>query len=272
MLEKISQTKKYILDKIKAIPEYGIVLGSGLGGLVNEIIISTSLPYSTIPGFPVSTVKGHGGNLIFGKLGGKEVVALQGRFHFYEGYTMQEVTFPIRIMIALGIKKLILSNASGGMNPSYNVGDIVIINDHINLMPSNPLIGKNYDELGPRFPDMSETYDKKMIDRAVHIAGQLKYRFHTGVYAGVPGPCFETPAEYRFLRTIGADIVGMSTIPEVIVGRHQDIPCFAISIVTDLGGFEEVQKISHEEVLKVATGAESKMTTIIKELISTFEG
>jgi purine-nucleoside phosphorylase len=272
MLEKISQTKKFILDKIKNIPEYGIVLGSGLGGLVSEISVSTSLSYSSIPGFPVSTVKGHGGNLIFGKLGGKDVVALQGRFHYYEGYSMQDVTFPIRVMIALGIKRLILSNASGGMNPSYEVGDIVIINDHINLMPSNPLIGKNHDELGPRFPDMSEAYDKALINHAGEIAEKLKYRFHKGVYVGVSGPCFETPAEYRFLRTIGADIVGMSTIPEVIVGRHQDIPCFAISIVTDLGGFNEVQKITHEEVLKVAIGAESKMTTIIKELIKTYEG
>ncbi len=270
MLEKISQTKKYILEKIKDKPEYGIVLGSGLGGLVNEITESVSLPYTSVPNFPVSTVKGHGGNLIFGKLGGKNVVALQGRFHYYEGYTMQEVTFPIRVMIALGIKRLILSNASGGMNPVYQIGDIVIINDHINLMPSNPLIGKNYDELGPRFPDMSEPYEKKMIEHAVAIAEKLNYRFHTGVYAAVSGPCFETPAEYRYIRTIGADIVGMSTIPEVIVGRHQDIPCFAISIVTDLGGFDEVQKITHEEVLKVATDAETKMTAVIRELIRTY--
>jgi purine-nucleoside phosphorylase len=270
MLEKIKQTKQYILNKITGTPEYGIVLGSGLGGLVNEIEISASIPYTSIPNFPVSTVKGHGGNLIFGKLGGKNVIALQGRFHFYEGYSMQEVTFPIRVMIALGIKRLILSNASGGMNPSFEIGDIVIINDHINLMPTNPLIGKNYDELGPRFPDMSEPYDKSMIDKACEIASSLKYRFHTGVYAGVSGPCFETPAEYKYIRTVGADVVGMSTIPEVIVGRHQSIPCFAISIVTDLGGFHEIQKVSHEEVLKVATFAEGKLTAIIKELIRTY--
>ena len=183
---------------------------------------------------------------------------------------MQDVTFSIRVIIALGVKRLILSNASGGMNPAYQIGDIVIINDHINLMPSNPLIGKNYDELGPRFPDMSEPYEKSMIQKASEIAKSFNYRFHTGVYAGVPGPCFETPAEYKYIRTIGADVVGMSTIPEVIVGRHQNIPCFAISIVTDLGGFTDAQKVSHEEVLKVATAAEGKMTSIIKELIRTF--
>jgi purine-nucleoside phosphorylase len=267
MLEKISSTSEYIKGRLNDKPDFGIVLGSGLGGLVNEIEITTSIPYTEIPNFPVSTVKGHGGNLIYGILGGKKVLALQGRFHYYEGYSMQEVAFPIRVMIALGIKKLILSNASGGMNPDFNIGDVVIINDHINLMPSNPLMGKNYDELGPRFPDMSEPYDSKMISLAKNIADKLNIRNHTGVYAGVPGPCFETPAEYKFIRTIGADIVGMSTIPEVIVARHQRIPCFAISIVTDLGGFDEIQKVSHEEVLKVATAAESKMTSIIKELL-----
>jgi purine-nucleoside phosphorylase len=270
MLERINQTAGYLRERIKDLPEYGIVLGSGLGGLVKEIETTVSIPYTSIPGFPVSTVKGHGGNLIFGKLGGKNVVALQGRFHYYEGYSMQEATFPIRVMIALGIKRLILSNAAGGMNPAYQIGDIVVINDHINLMPSNPLIGKNFDELGPRFPDMSEPYQKEMVNRACEIAKSLGYRYHTGVYAGVSGPCFETPAEYRYIRTIGADIVGMSTVPEVIVGRHQGIPCFAISIVTDLGGFDEAQKVTHEEVLKVATAAEGKMTAIIKELIRTF--
>jgi purine-nucleoside phosphorylase len=270
MLEKISRTAAFIRGKTKLTPEYGIVLGSGLGGLVNEIETEASLPYSTIPDFPVSTVQGHGGNLIIGKLGGKDVIALQGRFHYYEGYSMQDVTFPIRVMIALGVKRLILSNASGGMNPDYEIGDIVIINDHINLMPSNPLIGKNHDELGPRFPDMSEPYDTRMINRAYEIAKSMKYRCHTGVYAGVPGPCFETPAEYKYIRTICADIVGMSTVPEVIVGRHQRIPCFAISIVTDLGGFDEAQKVSHEEVLKVAKASEGKMTAVISQLIRTF--
>ncbi len=268
MLEKIKETTDFIFLKTNFIPEFGIVLGSGLGGLVNEIQIEHSIEYTEIPNFPISTVKGHGGKLIFGKLGGKNVVALQGRFHYYEGYSMQETTFPIRVMIALGIKKLLLSNASGGMNPDYQTGDIVIIQDHINLLPSNPLIGKNYDELGPRFPDMSEPYDSKMITDAKSIADQLGFRSHIGVYTAVSGPCFETPAEYRYLRTIGADIVGMSTIPEVIVGRHANIPCFAISIVTDLGGFAIVQKVSHEEVLHVAISSEKKMTAIIKELLA----
>lgn len=268
MLEKIKQTKDFIFSKTNAKPEYGIVLGSGLGGLVNEIEVEHAIEYTSIPNFPVSTVKGHGGKLIFGKLGGKNVIALQGRFHYYEGYSMQEVTFPIRVMIALGVKKLILSNASGGMNPQYQIGDIVIINDHINLLPSNPLIGKNYDELGPRFPDMSVPYDAEMIKLAKGIADKAGYRSHIGVYAAVSGPCFETPAEYRYIRTIGADLVGMSTVPEVIVGRHAGIPCFAISIVTDLGGFEEAQSVSHEEVLKVAVAAESKMTAIIKSLLA----
>ncbi|TAH42551.1 MAG: purine-nucleoside phosphorylase [Bacteroidetes bacterium] len=267
MLEKIKTTADFLKKNIKFQPDYAIILGSGLGGLVNEVEIAHSFDYTEIPNFPVSTVKGHTGKLIFGTLGGKNIMALQGRFHFYEGYSMQEVTFPIRVMIAMGVKALLLSNASGGMNPAYEIGDIVIINDHINLLPSNPLIGKNYDELGPRFPDMSEPYDPIMISKAKAIADKLGHRAHLGVYAAVSGPCFETPAEYRYIRTIGADIVGMSTVPEVIVGRHANIPCFAISIVTDLGGFEEAQKVSHEEVLKVATAAEGKMTGIIKELV-----
>ena len=268
MLDKIKQTASYIKEKTEFSPEFGIVLGSGLGGLVNEIEILHALEYSTIPNFPVSTVKGHGGKLILGTLGGKKVIALQGRFHFYEGYTMQEVTFPIRVFKALGISRLILSNAAGGMNPDFHVGDIVFINDHINLMPSNPLIGKNNDELGPRFPDMSEPYDPKMISLAKQVADKHKFRSHVGVYAAVSGPCFETPAEYRYIRTIGADLVGMSTVPEVIAARHGGTPCFAVSIVTDLGGFETAQKVSHEEVLEVATAAEKKLTTIIKEMLA----
>lgn len=268
MLQKIEETKEFIFNATKAFPEYGIVLGTGLGGLVNEMKISHSLDYSTIPSFPTSSVKGHEGKLLLGTLGGKNVIAMQGRFHYYEGYSMQEITFPIRVMIALGIKKLILSNASGGMNPKYQVGDLVIINDHINLLPSNPLIGMNYDELGPRFPDMSEPYDLEMICKAKTIADKFGYRNHIGVYVAVSGPCFETPAEYRYLKTLGADIVGMSTVPEVIIGRHAGIPCFAISIVTDLGGFDDLKKITLDEVLEVAKASEFKMTAIIKELIS----
>lgn len=269
MLEKIKQTADFIQSRADFKPEFGIILGSGLGGLVKEIEITHTLNYSDIPNFPLSTVKGHSGKLIFGILGGKRVMAMKGRFHYYEGYSMQEVTFPVRVMIALGIKRLFVSNASGGMNPDYQIGDLVIINDHINLMPDNPLMGKNYDELGPRFPDMSEPYDLELVSRAKSIADKLGHRAHTGVYAGVSGPCFETPAEYRYLRIIGGDIVGMSTVPEVIVGRHANIPCFAISIVTDLGGYENVQKVSHEEVLKVAVASESKLTAILKELIRT---
>jgi purine-nucleoside phosphorylase len=267
MLEKIKQTASFIKDKTKLQPEFGIVLGSGLGGLVSEIDIQHAIDYSSIPNFPVSTVKGHGGKLIFGTLGGKKVIALQGRFHYYEGWTMQEVTFPIRVMKEIGIKRLFLSNAAGGMNTAYQVGDIVFITDHINLMPTNPLIGKNYEELGPRFPDMSDPYDKSLIDLAKRIADKHGFRSHLGIYAGLSGPCFETPAEYRYLRSIGADVVGMSTVPEVIVARHGGTPCFAVSIVTDLGGFDNVQKVSHEEVLAVANEAEKKMTTIIKEIL-----
>lgn len=267
MLDKINETATSLLKLTNFNPEYGIVLGSGLGGLVKEIEIEHTIAYTDIPHFPISTVKGHSGNLIFGKLGGKKVIALQGRFHYYEGYTMQEVTFPIRVMIALGIKRLLVSNASGGMNADYQIGDIVIIGDHINFMPTNPLIGKNYDELGARFPDMSEAYDPHMIKTAKQIADKLGYRAHIGVYAGLSGPCFETPSEYRFLRKIGADLVGMSTIPEIIVGRHARIPCFAISIVTDLGGFETAQRSNLEDVLKVANAAEGKMTAILNELI-----
>ena len=268
MPDKIRQTASYIKEKTNFTPEFGIVLGSGLGGLVNEIEILHSLDYSSIPNLPVSTVKGHGGKLILGKLGGKNVIALQGRFHYYEGYSMQEVTFPIRVFKELGISKLILSNAAGGMNPDFKVGDLVIIHDHINLMPGNPLIGKNADELGPRFPDMSEAYDPQMIAIAKQLTEKHGFRSHTGIYAAVSGPCFETPAEYRYIRTIGADLVGMSTVPEVIVARHGGTPCFAVSIVTDLGGFEKAQKVSHEEVLEVATAAEKKLTTIIKEMLA----
>jgi purine-nucleoside phosphorylase len=249
-------------------PEFGIVLGSGLGGLVHDIDAIHSLDYKDIPGFPVSTVKGHSGKLIFGLLEGKKVVAMQGRFHFYEGYSMQEITFPLRVFFALGIKRLLLSNAAGGMNPEFKIGDLVFIRDHINLFPTNPLIGKNNDEWGPRFPDMSEPYCPEMIASACAIAQKQGVRHHTGVYAGLTGPCFETPAEYRWLRTIGGDVVGMSTIPEVIVARHAGIPCFAVSVVTDLGGFEPIQKVSHEEVLAVANASEKKLTAIIRELVT----
>ena len=268
MLEKIKETFHFIKEKTNFEPEIGIILGSGLGGLVNKISAKHSLSYSEIKNFPVSTVKGHGGKLILGTLNGKKIIAMQGRFHFYEGYTMQELTFPVRVMKYMGIKKLILSNAAGGVNLAFKVGDLMIIKDHINLMGVNPLIGRNEEELGPRFPDMSEPYDKKMIEAAVKIAAKNNYSCHTGVYAAVTGPCFETPAEYKYIKIIGADAVGMSTVPEAIVARHMNIPCFAVSVITDMGGSEHAEAVSHEIVLKAAVAAEEKLSGLIMELIT----
>jgi len=267
MLEKIKTSVEFIQNRAGLVPEVGIILGTGLGGLVNEIETSHIIPYEEIPHFPVSTVKGHKGQLIFGKLGGKNVVAMQGRFHFYEGYNMQELTFPVRVMKFLGIKLLVVSNASGGMNPAFSVGDIMLITDHINLMPSNPLMGKNYDELGPRFPDMHDAYDKNILVKAREIAAANNIKVQNGVYAAVSGPCFETPAEYNYFHIIGADCVGMSTVPEVIVARHMDLPVFALSVITDLGVAGKVCEVSHEEVIKAANESEPKMTLILKELL-----
>ncbi len=266
MLEKINQSAVFIAEKTKFKPEIGIILGTGLGGLVREIEVEHVLEYQNIPNFPVSTVEGHQGRLIFGILSGKKVIAMQGRFHYYEGYTMQEVTFPVRVMKQLGIQYLIVSNASGGVNPNFEIGDLMIINDHINLIP-NPLIGKNYSELGPRFPDMSEPYDKMLIAKAEQIAQRLGIKVQKGVYVGVTGPTLETPAEYVYFRNIGGDTVGMSTTPEVIVARHMNIPCFAISIITDLGVPGKIVKVTHEDVQHIASQSEPKMTQIIKELV-----
>ena len=268
MLTKIKESYEYIQSRTSVQPTVGIILGTGLGGLVKEIRIIDEIPYGDIPHFPVSTVQSHSGKLIFGELGGKQVVAMQGRFHFYEGYTMQEVTFPVRVMKLMGIERLFVSNASGGVNPDYEVGEIMIIDDHIDLFPAHPLIGKNIDELGPRFPDMSEPYDHKMIAIAQTIAAENGIRVATGTYAGLTGPTLETPAEYRYVRIIGADTVGMSTVPEVIVARHMSIPCFAISIITDLGVPGKIQETSVEDVIAVANEQEPKMTTIMKELIA----
>ena len=268
MLNIINEAAEYINLHTKIKPEIGIILGTGLGGLVKEIEVIDEIPYEHIPHFPVSTVESHKGKLIFGKLGGKSVVAMQGRFHYYEGYTMQEVTFPVRVMKILGIQRLFVSNASGGVNPDYQVGEIMIINDHINLMPAHPLIGKNIDELGPRFPDMSDPYDEDMIALAVQIAEENNIRVAQGVYLGLTGPTLETPAEYRYVRVIGADAVGMSTVPEVIVARHMEIPTFAISIITDLGVPGKIKKVSVQDVIEVASRQEPKMTLIMKELIS----
>lgn len=268
MLNRIKEAVDFIQGKTQVQPEFGIILGTGLGGLVKEIEIIDEIPYEQIPNFPVSTVESHKGRLIFGNLGGKKVVAMQGRFHFYEGYSLQEVTFPVRVMKLLGIAKLFVSNASGGVNPDFEVGEIMIINDHINFFPGNPLIGKNLDELGPRFPDMSDPYDTNLIERAVAIAAKNGIKVSQGVYLGLTGPTLETPAEYKFVRVVGADAVGMSTVPEVIVARHMEIPTFAISIITDLGVPGKIKKVSVQDVIEVASRQEPKMTLIMKELIA----
>ena len=266
MLQKIKESAEFLQNKTNYNPEVGIILGTGLGGLVKEIEIENSISYEDIPNFPLSTVEGHTGRLIFGKLGGKQVVAMQGRFHFYEGYCMEKVTFPVRVMKLLGIECLIVSNASGGVNPDYEVGDLMILSDHINLIP-NPLIGANIAELGPRFPDMSEPYCKDLISKAESIAKANNLPLQKGVYVALTGPTLETPAEYNHMRIIGGDTVGMSTAPEVIVARHMNIPCFAMSVITDLGVPGKIQKVTHEEIQKVSEVAEPKLTLIIKELI-----
>jgi len=267
MLKIINETANFLKDKTSFSPEVGIILGTGLGGLVNDIDIEHSISYEDIPNFPVSTVEGHSGRLIFGKLGDKAVVAMQGRFHFYEGYNMEQVTFPVRVMKYLGIKHLIVSNASGGVNPDYEIGDLMVINDHFNLIP-NPLIGKNINELGPRFPDMSEPYCPEMIKIVDTIANKNNIKIQKGVYVAVTGPTLETPAEYFYFRKIGGDTVGMSTVPEVVIARHMDIPCFAISVITDLGVPGKIKKVTHEDVQNVAEVTEPKLTLLIKNLIS----
>lgn len=267
MLEKINETARFLMGAQNTQPTIGIILGTGLGGLVNEIDIEKTIPYAEIPNFPVSTVEGHKGQLIFGKINGKPIMAMQGRFHYYEGYTMKEVTFPVRVMKQMGIDHLIVSNASGGLNPDYKVGDIMIIDDHINMFGDNPLIGKNIAQLGPRFPDMSQPYSHELIARAREIASNDGIVVKQGVYVGTAGPTFETPAEYKFFRIIGGDAVGMSTVPEVIVARHMGITCFGVSIITDSGVPGQIVEISHEEVQQVAAAAEPKMTRIIAKLI-----
>ena len=268
MLEKINLTANYIKAKISNLPNIAIILGTGLGALVNHIEEAEYISYSDIPNFPLSTVEGHSGNLIFGYLGGKRIMAMQGRFHYYEGYDMKEVTFPIRVMKALGVKTLFVSNAAGGMNKKFRVGDIMIINDHINLFPENPLRGKNYNELGPRFPAMTEAYSHKLIKLANVIAAEKGIRVMNGVYVGTSGPTFETPAEYEYFRIIGGDAVGMSTVPEVIVANHASMEVFGVSVITDLGGKDITEVPTHEEVQKAAMKAQPKMVEIMQTLIS----
>ncbi len=268
MLKTIEATAHYISGRIQKQPEVGIILGSGLGGLVSEIDIELEIPYKEIPNFPVSTVDGHNGHLIFGTLGGKNILAMQGRFHYYEGYSMKEVTFPVRVMKKLGIEYLFVSNATGGLNPDFKIGDLMVINDHINMFPEHPLHGQNINELGPRFPDMSQAYNKELRQKARFIALKNKIEIKEGVYVGVQGPTFETPSEYKMFRILGGDVVGMSTVPEVIVARHMGMKVFGISIVTDSGVPGEIVEISHEEVQEVAMKSEPQMTLILKNLIS----
>ena len=268
LLEKIKETSDFLKSKIECDYKHGIILGSGLGNLTKEISNHIVIPYKEIPNFPVSTVKGHGGSLIFGELGGKNVVAMSGRFHYYEGYSMEEVTFPVRVMKALGVETLLVSNASGGMNANFEVGDLMILTDHIYLQPEHPLRGKNHEELGPRFPNMNHAYNPELVKKGLQIALDNNITCHTGVYVGVQGPTFETPAEYKMFSLIGGDAVGMSTTPEVVVARHGNMEVFAISVISDIGyPFEKADKVTHEVVLKKAAEAEPKMTLLITELL-----
>lgn len=266
MLQKIQETADFLKGKIKNRPKTGIILGTGLGNLVTQIADKIEIPYESIPNFPVSTVEGHSGKLIFGKLGDTEVLAMQGRFHYYEGYDMKEVTFPVRVMNAIGIETLLVSNASGGVNPDFEIGDLMIITDHINLFPEHPLRGKNYKELGTRFPDMSEAYSKELIAKAKEIAKRNNIKVVEGVYVGTTGPTFETPAEYKYFRVIGGDTVGMSTVPEVIVANHAGMKVFGISIITDLGVPGKIVEVTHEEVQVIGNQVQPLMTLIMKEL------
>lgn len=267
-LEKIKETADYIRKEVGTLPKIGVILGTGLGDLVNHIEIVKEIDYHVIPNFPVSTVEGHSGKLIFGNLGGKYIMAMQGRFHYYEGYDMKEVTFPVRVMKEIGVETLFVSNAAGGMNKEFKVGDVMVITDHINLFPENPLRGKNYNELGPRFPAMTEAYSLALVNMADDIAREQGIRLMHGVYVGTPGPTFETPAEYEYFRIIGGDAVGMSTVPEVIVANHAGMKVFGVSVITDLGGKDIKEVTTHEEVQKAAVKAQPVMTTVIKEMLA----
>lgn len=267
IFDKIQETVSFIKQTITETPVAGIILGSGLGGLIDSVTISHELSYAEIPHFPVSTVQGHKGKLVFGTLGGKQVIMMAGRFHYYEGYSMEAVTFPVRIMKALGVETLFVSNAAGGMNKAFTIGDIMVITDHINLFPEHPLRGPNDERLGVRFPDMGTAYDHDLVTKARQIADAQNLKIQTGVYVGLQGPTFETPSEYRFLHIIGADAVGMSTVPEVIVARHSGIKVFAASIITDIGISDTPIKITHEEVLEAANGAAPKLASLIASLV-----
>jgi len=267
LYDKIQATAAYIQPRISSKPIIGIILGSGLGGLIDILEKETEIEYADIPNFPVSTVKGHGGKLVFGKIDGREVVLMAGRFHYYEGYSMEEVTFPVRVLKALGVETLIVSNAAGGTNVAFNIGDLMIIKDHINLCPEHPLRGHNDERLGPRFPDMSQAYDHQLMNLAKDIAAQQGVSVRTGVYIGLQGPTFETPAEYKMLHTIGGDAVGMSTVPEVIVARHSGMRVFAISVITDIGISDVTISITHDEVLEAANAAAPKMAALVAAMV-----
>jgi purine-nucleoside phosphorylase len=269
MLQTIRESVEYLKKKINDFePEVGIVLGTGLGGLVKEIEVEYSVMYSSIPNFPISTLEFHSGKLIFGNLRGKKVVAMQGRLHYYEGYSMQQITFPIRVLRELGIKYLFVSNAAGSLNSEFKKGDLMIICDHINLQPESPLRGINDSDLGPRFPDMSQPYDYSLIEKGLAIAKAEGIDCTKGVYVSVTGPNLETKAEYKYLRIIGGDAVGMSTVPEVIVANHMSLPVFAISVLTDEGFPEDLKPVSIDEIIATATVAEPKLTTILSQLIA----
>lgn len=268
LLQQLQETTSFIRSRYAHIPQVGIVLGSGLGNFAQEINVEHEISYNDIPHFPVSTVEGHHGKLLFGELSGKKVVVMAGRFHFYEGYTPDQVTYPIRVMKQLGITHLLLSNAAGGVNPAFKVGDLMIITDHISFSIVNPLLGKNHSELGPRFPDMSEPYPKEIIKKAKRIAADNGIKVQEGIYFGVTGPTFETRAEYKLIHRLGGDAVGMSTVQEVIIAVHMNLPVFAASVITDIGIREEDNIITHEEVLQAAKEAEPKLTAIFKQLVA----
>ncbi|WP_445455383.1 purine-nucleoside phosphorylase [Flavobacterium sp. HNIBRBA15423] len=270
MWEKVAETVSFINEKTNFQPEYGVILGSGLGDFADDINIEYSILYSDIPNFPVSTVQGHKGALLFGTIGNKKIMAMQGRFHYYEGYDMKQVTFPIRVMKQLGIEKLIVSNASGGVNSSFKVGDIMIINDHVNMMPEHPLRGYNDERFGPRFVNMSNPYSKIMITRVKEIAKNLQIEVQEGIYLALQGPTFETLAEYKMVKNIGADCVGMSTVPEVIVAKHMNMECLGLSIITDMGDEKNIVEVNHEEVLEAAKKAEPHVRKLIKNFILQF--
>lgn len=267
MLSAINEAVSFIRERIREVPETAVILGTGLGKIVDHLEVIDVIDYKVIPHFPESTVEGHAGKLILGRLKATPVLVMQGRFHYYEGYTMEEVTFPVRVMKFLGIRTLVVSNAAGGMNPEFEIGDIMVINDHINLMP-NPLIGTHHTELGARFPDMSQTYDPELIKKARKVSAELGVSFREGSYVGVTGPTLETPKEYEYLRIIGADAVGMSTVPEVIVAHQMGIRVFAVSVITDLGVPGKIQKLTHQDVIEAAEKTAPKLTSLIIQLIA----